>query len=71
MLEYWVALGICIVALIASLALFGAAKPKGLRSLSRHLDSGRVNVERGITMRIKLLLVRLLVLSNLVCFRYS
>jgi hypothetical protein len=28
MLEYWVPLGISIVALIASLALFGAAKPK-------------------------------------------
>jgi hypothetical protein len=29
MLEYWFPLGISIVALIASLALFGAAKPKG------------------------------------------
>jgi hypothetical protein len=29
MLEYWVPLGISIVALIAALALFGAAKPKG------------------------------------------
>lgn len=28
MLEYWIPLGIFIVALIASLALFGAAKPK-------------------------------------------
>lgn len=29
LLEYWIPLGISIVALIASLALFGAAKPKG------------------------------------------
>jgi len=28
-LEYWLPLGISIIALIASLALFGAARPKG------------------------------------------